>query len=145
MGKTNSGELLQGTLPLIVLRIRYPGANHGFAIARRIQAISKNVLRAEEGSLSPALHKMKLEGWIESEGGVTENNRRAKYDRLTSRGRKTTEAGDRTLELNRRRHFRHLAGGLKCSEDSSCAWELSSGAPKSATNCPCIWDSSQTN
>lgn len=88
MGKSNPGELLQGTLPLLVLRILYPGPNHGFAIARRIQALSKDVLRAEEGSLYPALHKMELEGWIESEWGVTENNRRAKYYRLTARGRK---------------------------------------------------------
>jgi len=88
MGKTGSGELLQGTLPLLVLRILHPGPNHGFAIARRIQAISKDVLHAEEGSLYPALHKMELEGWIESEWGTTENNRKAKYYRLTAAGRK---------------------------------------------------------
>jgi transcriptional regulator len=88
MGKTNSGELLQGTLPLLVLRILHPGPNNGFAIARRIQAISKDVLRAEEGSLYPALHKMEMEGWIEAEWGVTENNRKAKFYRLTPAGRK---------------------------------------------------------
>jgi PadR family transcriptional regulator len=88
MGKASSGEMLQGTLPLIVLRILYAGPNHGFAIARRIQVISKDVLRAEEGSLYPALHKMELEGWIESEWGITENNRKAKYYRLTPLGRK---------------------------------------------------------
>jgi transcriptional regulator len=88
MGKTNSGELLQGTLPLLVLRILSVGPSHGFAIARRIQVISREVLRAEEGSLYPALHKMELEGWIESEWGTTENNRKAKYYRLTALGRK---------------------------------------------------------
>ena len=88
MGKANSGELLQGTLPLLVLRILSASSNHGFAIARRIQVISKEVLHAEEGSLYPALHKMELEGWIESEWGVTENNRKAKYYRLTALGRK---------------------------------------------------------
>ena len=88
MGKTNSGELLQGTLPLLVLRILFAGPSHGFAIARRIQVISREVLRAEEGSLYPALHKMELEGWIESEWGTTENNRKAKYYRLTALGRK---------------------------------------------------------
>jgi transcriptional regulator len=88
MGKSNSGELLQGTLPLLVLRILLAGPNHGFAIARRIQSISKDVLRAEEGSLYPALHRMELEGWIDSEWGVTENNRKAKYYRLTASGRK---------------------------------------------------------
>lgn len=88
MGTTNSGELLQGTLPLLVLRILSVGPNHGFAIARRIQIISKGVLRAEEGSLYPALHKMELEGWIESEWRITENNRKAKYYMLTASGRK---------------------------------------------------------
>jgi PadR family transcriptional regulator, regulatory protein PadR len=88
MGNASSGELLQGTLPLLLLRILFAGPNHGFAIARRIQLISKEVLRAEEGSLYPALHKMELEGWIESEWGITENNRKAKYYRLTRMGRK---------------------------------------------------------
>jgi PadR family transcriptional regulator PadR len=88
MGKQTSGELLQGTLPLIILRILQPGPNHGFAIARRIEIVSSEVLRAEEGSLYPALHRMELEGWITSEWGVTENNRRAKYYRLTAAGKK---------------------------------------------------------
>jgi PadR family transcriptional regulator PadR len=88
MGKSSSGELLQGTLPLMVLRILLPGPNHGFAIARRIEVISKEVLRAEEGSLYPALHRMEIEGWIKSEWGVTENNRKAKYYRLTAAGRR---------------------------------------------------------
>ncbi|HTG74347.1 MAG TPA: PadR family transcriptional regulator, partial [Terriglobia bacterium] len=79
MGKTSSGELLQGTLPLIILRILNAGPNHGFAIARRIELISKDVIRAEEGSLYPALHRMELEGWIDAEWGVTEKNRKAKY------------------------------------------------------------------
>jgi PadR family transcriptional regulator PadR len=86
MGKATSGELLQGTLPLLILRILAVGPNHGFAIARRIQLISKDVLRAEEGSLYPALHRMELEGWIESEWGTTENNRKAKYYKLTASG-----------------------------------------------------------
>jgi PadR family transcriptional regulator PadR len=88
MGKSSSGELLQGTLPLMVLRILLPGPNHGFAIARRIEVISKEVLRAEEGSLYPALHRMEIEGWIKSDWGVTENNRKAKYYRLTAAGRR---------------------------------------------------------
>ena len=88
MGKTSSGELLQGTLPLIILRILNAGPNHGFAIARRIELISKDVIRAEEGSLYPALHRMELEGWIDAEWGVTEKNRKAKYYKLTPRGRK---------------------------------------------------------
>ena len=92
MGKPSTGELLQGTLPLIILRILHGGPNHGFAIARRIELISNEVLRAEEGSLYPALHKLELEGWIESEWGTTENNRRAKYYRLTDTGKKRLES-----------------------------------------------------
>ena len=88
MGKPSSGELLQGTLPLIILRILNAGPNHGFAIARRIELISRDVIRAEEGSLYPALHRMELEGWIDAELGVTEKNRKAKYYKLTARGRK---------------------------------------------------------
>jgi PadR family transcriptional regulator, regulatory protein PadR len=92
MGKNSQGELLQGTLPLLVLRILAAGPTHGFAIARRIQVISKEVLHAEEGSLYPALHKMEMEGWIDSEWGITENNRKAKYYRLTATGRKQLKA-----------------------------------------------------
>jgi PadR family transcriptional regulator PadR len=88
MAQSNSGELLQGTLPLLILRILATGPNHGFAIARRIHQISKDVLKIEEGSLYPALHRMELEGWIEAEWDVTENNRKAKYYRLTRTGRK---------------------------------------------------------
>lgn len=88
MGTTNPGELPQGMLPLMILRILHSGPNHGFAIARRVQVVSNEVLRVEEGSLYPALHKMELEGWIKSEWGTTENNRKAKYYRLTAPGRK---------------------------------------------------------
>jgi PadR family transcriptional regulator len=80
------GELLQGTLPLLILRTLATSPNHGFAIARRIQQISKAVLRIEQGSLYPALHRMELDGVIESYWGTTENNRKAKYYRLTKRG-----------------------------------------------------------
>ena len=80
------GELLQGTLPLLILRTLATGPNHGFAIARRIRQISRAVLRIEQGSLYPALHRMELDGLIEADWGTTENNRRAKYYRLTKRG-----------------------------------------------------------
>jgi transcriptional regulator len=80
------GELLQGTLPLLILRTLATGPNHGFAIARRLQQISKAVLRVEQGSLYPALHRLELDGVIESYWGTSENNRKAKYYRLTKRG-----------------------------------------------------------
>jgi PadR family transcriptional regulator, regulatory protein PadR len=86
MARTSQGELLQGTLPLLILRTLAAGPNHGFAIARRIQQISKAVLRVEQGSLYPALHRMELDGVIESYWDTTENNRRARYYRLTRRG-----------------------------------------------------------
>lgn len=89
MGK--AGELVQGTLPLLILRTLVAGPNHGFAIARRIQQVSKEVLRVEEGSLYPALHRLEVQGWIESEWRVTENNRNAKYYRLTRSGRRQFE------------------------------------------------------
>lgn len=91
MGRTQAGELLQGTLPLLILRVLAVGANHGFAIARRIQQVSKDVLRVEEGSLYPALHRLEVLGWIDSDWRTTENNRQAKYYRLTRLGRKQLE------------------------------------------------------
>jgi transcriptional regulator len=86
MGEPTRGELLQGTLPLLILRTLAAGPNHGFAIAKRIQHVSKAVLKVEQGSLYPALHKMELDGLIGSYWDTTENNRRAKYYRLTRLG-----------------------------------------------------------
>jgi transcriptional regulator len=80
------GELLQGTLPLLILRTLATGPNHGFAIARRIQQISQAVLKVEQGSLYPALHRMEVDGLIDAYWDTTENNRRAKYYKLTRRG-----------------------------------------------------------
>ena len=91
MGKAGSGELVQGTLPLLILRTLATGPNHGFAIARRIQQVSNEVLKVEEGSLYPALHRLEVQGWIDSEWRATENNRNAKYYRLTRAGRKQLE------------------------------------------------------
>ena len=91
MGKAGSGELVQGTLPLLILRTLATGPNHGFAIARRIQQVSNDVLKVEEGSLYPALHRLEVQGWVDSEWRATENNRNAKYYRLTRAGRKQLE------------------------------------------------------
>src|SRR3989337_491914 len=98
MATTSRGGLLQGTLPLLILRTLATGPNHGFAVARRIQQISKSVLRVEQGSLYPALHRMELDGLIESYWGTTENNRKAKYYRLTRRG--SRELGSETERWN---------------------------------------------
>ncbi len=81
-------DLLQGTLDLMVLRILDTGENHGWGISQRIQQISHDVLRINQGSLYPALHRLEAQGWIEAEWGSSDNNRRAKYYRLTRSGRR---------------------------------------------------------
>jgi PadR family transcriptional regulator, regulatory protein PadR len=88
-------ELLQGTLDLLILRTLQPGAAHGHAIAKAIERTSEDVLQVEQGSLYPALHRLIKRGWIVAEDGTSENNRRAKFYKLTPKGRKqlTVEAG----------------------------------------------------
>jgi len=92
MAKTKNDNL-QGTLALLVLKTLEQGPMHGWGITLHIQRISNEVLRVEEGSLYPALHRMEQERWIVSEWGTSENNRRARFYRLTALGRKqlTTE------------------------------------------------------
>ena len=87
MGKSNA-DVLQGTLDLLVLKTLARGPMHGYGIAVHIQQVSDEVLRVEEGSLYPALHRIEQAGWISSDWGVSDNNRRAKYYRLTAAGRK---------------------------------------------------------
>ena len=91
-----SVELLQGTLDLLILKTLSWGAAHGYAVARWIQDATDDVLRIEEGSLYPALHRLEKRGWIASEWGLSENNRRAKYYRLTTRGRQQLRAESST-------------------------------------------------
>jgi len=87
--RDNKKDQLQGTLDLLVLRILSLGTPmHGFAITERIEQISRDVLRVEAGSLYPALHRMAEAGWVKSSWGVSENNRRAKFYRLTPTGRR---------------------------------------------------------
>jgi PadR family transcriptional regulator PadR len=81
-------ELLQGTLDLLILRTLILGPAHGHAIAKAIEFKSDEVLQVEQGSLYPALHRLIKRGWISAEEGTSENNRRAKYYRLTAKGRK---------------------------------------------------------
>ncbi len=81
-------ELLQGTLDLLILRTLLLGPAHGHAIARAIEFRSDDVLRVEQGSLYPALHRLIKRGWISVETGTSENNRRAKFYSLTAKGRK---------------------------------------------------------
>jgi len=81
-------ELLQGTLDLLILRTLAPGPAHGHAIAKTIEHQSEDVLQVEQGSLYPALHRLIKRGWIAAEEGTSENNRRAKFYRLTAKGRR---------------------------------------------------------
>ena len=86
--KPNSGELLQGTLDMLILKTLIRGPMHGYAVVEFIQQTSEDVLRVEEGALYPALHRLELRGLLAAEWGVSENNRRAKYYRLTAAGRR---------------------------------------------------------
>lgn len=81
-------ELLQGTLDLLILRTLQLGPMHGHAVAKAIEFRSDEVLQVEQGSLYPALHRLIKRGWIAVEEGTSENNRRAKFYRLTAKGRK---------------------------------------------------------
>lgn len=103
-------DLLQGTLDLLVLKtLAARGALHGYGIATHIERISSDVLRVEEGSLYPALHRLAQDGVIEAEWGITETNRRARYYRLTAAGRKRLA----TEEENWTRLTRAVADVLK--------------------------------
>jgi PadR family transcriptional regulator, regulatory protein PadR len=81
-------DVLQGTLALLVLKTLMRGPMHGYGITLHIQILSKEVLRVEEGSLYPALHRMTQHGWIKAEWGASENNRRARFYSITTAGRK---------------------------------------------------------
>jgi PadR family transcriptional regulator len=87
MGKEN----LQGALDLLILKTLQRGPMHGYGIAQRIQQISENALRVEEGSLYPALHRIEQEGWIRADWRMTDSRRRAKYYSLTPVGQKQLE------------------------------------------------------
>jgi transcriptional regulator len=92
MVDSENPDLLPGTLYMMILRTLNPGALHGYAIAKRIREWSKGDLEIEDGSLYPALNRMLLKGWLKAEWGTTENNRRARFYRLTPAGRKQLEA-----------------------------------------------------
>jgi transcriptional regulator len=93
MGKEKQkADLLPGTLDMLVLKTLTRGHLHGYAIAQLIQQLSDDILRIEEGSLYPALQRLELNGWIEGDWGVSANNRRARFYKLTPEGRKQLNA-----------------------------------------------------
>jgi PadR family transcriptional regulator, regulatory protein PadR len=89
---SQAGEILQGTLDLLILRTLVLGPAHGHTIAQSIEQTSENALEVEQGSLYPALHRLEERGWLSAEWGVSENNRRAKFYQLTKQGRKELNA-----------------------------------------------------
>ena len=98
MPKNDDASLLQGTLDMLILKTLTRGPMHGYAITEFIQETSENLLRVEEGALYPALHRLELRGWLAAEWGLSENNRRAKYYRLTPAGRRQLAAESATWE-----------------------------------------------
>ena len=90
-----AGDILQGTLDMLILRTLILGPAHGYTIANEIERTSENALKVEQGSLYPALYRLQDRGWVSSEWGVSENNRKAKFYRLTNKGREelNTAAG----------------------------------------------------
>ena len=97
-------DLLHGTLDMLVLKTLTRGHMHGYAIAQIIQQISDDVLQIEEGSLYPALQRLELNGWIEGEWGLSANNRRARFYKLTPEGRKQL-----TAQMQR---YTHMTGAI---------------------------------
>lgn len=93
-----NSDVLQGALELLVLKTLSHRPMHGWGITLHIQQVSNDVLRVEEGSLYPALHRMEQQGWIKAEWKVSENNRRARYYSLSREGRKQLEAQEDTWE-----------------------------------------------
>lgn len=102
-------DLLQGTLSLLVLKTLNWGPMHGYAVARQIREKSGDVFLVDEGALYPALHRLERSGWIESEWGLSENNRKAKYYQLTARGRTQLRAELATWQ----RYTKAVAGVLQ--------------------------------
>ena len=92
---TQNIDLPQGTLDLLILRTVALGPQHGWAISERVQQMSSDVLRIQQGSLYPALHRLERRGLIKAHWGTSDNNRRAKYYELTRSGRRQLDAGEK--------------------------------------------------
>ena len=98
-------DVLQGTLDLMVLKtLETMGSIHGYGIARRIEQVSGDTLNLNQGTIYPALLRLQQRGWITTEWGISENNRRAKYYSLSPPGQEADEARDRELAAHRRNH-----------------------------------------
>ncbi len=99
MKQSAEPDFLPGTLDMLVLQTLLRGPNHGWGIAQRIQQVSQDALRIGEGSLYPALQRLLLDGYVEAEWGTSENNRRARFYRITAAGRKHLAEEKRSFDL----------------------------------------------
>jgi transcriptional regulator len=109
----NRVELLQGTLDMLILKTLQWGPQHGHGIVQAIRAGSEDVLQVETGSLYPALHRLEKQGWLTAEWGVSSNNQRARFYRLTTRGKKQLAAEESKWELM----SRAIAGIMKPAQE----------------------------
>jgi PadR family transcriptional regulator PadR len=96
MAPLEKTDLLQGTLDLLILKVVALGPVHGYGIAQRIRQISSDVLQVQQGSLYPALHRLEKRGWIAADWGESENNRQARFYRLSAKGRKQLATEEET-------------------------------------------------
>ena len=101
---SEKSDLLQGTLDMLILKAIQHDPRHGLAIADRIQQMSNEILRVEQGSLYPALYRLEAQGWIKAEWGVSDNNRKARFYALTRAGRKQLET--------EQEHWERITGGI---------------------------------
>ena len=104
--KKSKADLLQGTLDMLILKALSVGEMHGYGVGQRIMQLAEDMLRVEEGSLYPALYRLEERGWISSEWGVSENNRQARFYKLTRAGRKQLQIEEEnwqrfTLAINK--------------------------------------------
>ena len=111
---SNQTNLLQGTLDLLILKALAPGEMHGLGISRRIEQVTQGTFAVKPGSLFPALHRMEEAGWLVAAWGESENNRRAKFYRLTTTGR--ARLGDETATWNKVAEAMAMALRTKRSE-----------------------------
>src|ERR1700716_847210 len=125
-------ELLQGTLDLLILRTLRIGPAHGHEITKAIEQSSDDVLRVEQGSLYPALHRLIKRGWIDFDHGTSENNRRAKYYRLTPKGRKQLAVETTKWETLARAIARVLGPAGRGAAAASRVWTRTSAITSSA-------------
>lgn len=99
MTRKQKADLLQGTLDMLILKALSLGAMHGYGVGQRITQLASDMLQVEEGSLYPALYRLEERGWIKSEEGVSENNRRARFYSLTAAGRKQLKVEEESWRL----------------------------------------------